>query len=104
MCKKVLEYTKILLQMVSRIIGKYSLLLGQLIIVNMGLNLQMLWNHFLSTWCSIKMYHLMLHPIMSYNLVGVDILNFRQVLHGTAGGMSPQVQARNQPLPGSTPV
>jgi len=26
-----------------------------------------------------------------------------QVLHGTAGGMSPQVQARNQPLPGSTP-
>ncbi|KAF2304550.1 hypothetical protein GH714_033264 [Hevea brasiliensis] len=26
-----------------------------------------------------------------------------QVLHGTAGGMSPQVQARNQQLPGSTP-
>ncbi|GAY60168.1 hypothetical protein CUMW_199910 [Citrus unshiu] len=26
-----------------------------------------------------------------------------QVLHGTAGGMSPQVQARSQQLPGSTP-
>ncbi|KAK7851009.1 transcriptional corepressor leunig [Quercus suber] len=26
-----------------------------------------------------------------------------QVLHGAAGGMSPQVQARNQQLPGSTP-
>ncbi|EEF47044.1 WD-repeat protein, putative [Ricinus communis] len=26
-----------------------------------------------------------------------------QVLHGTAGGMSPQVQARNQQIPGSTP-
>ncbi|MBA0693658.1 hypothetical protein Goari_004017, partial [Gossypium aridum] len=26
-----------------------------------------------------------------------------QVLHGTAGGMSPQVQARNQQLPGTTP-
>ncbi|KAB1204545.1 Transcriptional corepressor LEUNIG [Morella rubra] len=26
-----------------------------------------------------------------------------QVLHGTAGGMSPQVQSRNQQLPGSTP-
>nr|ANW12206.1 putative transcriptional corepressor LEUNIG [Olea europaea subsp. europaea] len=31
------------------------------------------------------------------------IPNFRQVLHGTAGGMSPQVQARSQQLPGSTP-
>lgn len=30
--------------------------------------------------------------------------SFRQVLHGTAGGMSPQVQARSQQLPGSTPV
>lgn len=29
---------------------------------------------------------------------------FRQVLHGTAGAMSPQVQSRNQQLPGSTPV
>lgn len=32
------------------------------------------------------------------------VLIFRQVLHGTAGAMSPQVQARNQQLPGSTPV
>lgn len=28
---------------------------------------------------------------------------FRQVLHGTAGSMSPQVQGRNQQLPGSAP-
>lgn len=31
-------------------------------------------------------------------------LCFRQVLHGSAGGMTQQVQARNQQLPGSTPV
>jgi len=33
-------------------------------------------------------------------------LGFRQVLHGAAGGMSPQVQvqARTQQLPGSTLV
>lgn len=31
-------------------------------------------------------------------------LDFRQVLHGAAGGMSPQVQARTQQLPGSTLV
>lgn len=31
-------------------------------------------------------------------------LVFRQVLHGAAGAMSPQIQARNQQLPGSTPV
>lgn len=41
---------------------------------------------------------------MSIILVGFNLFNFRQVLHGTAGGMSPQVQARNQQLPGSTPV
>lgn len=29
---------------------------------------------------------------------------FRQMLHSTAGGMSPQVQARNQQLSGSAPV
>ncbi|CAK7353502.1 unnamed protein product [Dovyalis caffra] len=28
---------------------------------------------------------------------------YMQVLHGASGGMSPQVQARNQQLPGSTP-
>jgi len=33
-----------------------------------------------------------------------EFLNFRQVLHGAAGGMSPQVQARTQQLPGSTLV
>ena len=41
---------------------------------------------------------------MSVDFVGTKFLDFRQVLHGTAGGMSPQVQARSQQLPGSTPV
>ncbi|WVY90336.1 hypothetical protein V8G54_035850 [Vigna mungo] len=34
---------------------------------------------------------------------GTKYLYFSQVLHGAAGAMSPQVQARSQQLPGSTP-
>lgn len=41
---------------------------------------------------------------MSVDFVGAKFIHFRQVLHGAAGGISQQVQARSQQLPGSTPV
>lgn len=50
------------------------------------------------------LWHLTLDPVTDIKLISEILHNFRQVLHGTAGGMSPQVQARSQQLPGSTPV
>ena len=41
---------------------------------------------------------------MDVDFVSTKFLDFRQVLHGAAGAMSSQVQARSQQLPGSTPV
>jgi len=41
---------------------------------------------------------------MDVDCINTKFLDFRQVLHGAAGAMSPQVQARSQQLPGSTPV
>ncbi|KAJ0031458.1 hypothetical protein Pint_12735 [Pistacia integerrima] len=47
--------------------------------------------------------HLIIYSVSDIKLIENILFDFRQVLHGTAGGMSPQVQARNQQLPGSTP-
>jgi hypothetical protein len=44
------------------------------------------------------------HQIYNFDCIIMKFLDFRQVLHGSAGAMSPQVQARSQQLPGSTPV
>jgi len=41
---------------------------------------------------------------MGVDFASTKFLDFRQVLHGAAGGMSPQVQTRTQQLPGSTLV
>lgn len=41
---------------------------------------------------------------MGVDFASTKFVDFRQVLHGAAGGMSPQVQARTQQLPGSTLV
>jgi len=52
MSTKVLECTKVMLQMVIRIFGKDSFFFGKRILVNLGVPLQVLWiiiwNHFLS--------------------------------------------------------
>lgn len=54
-------------------------------------------------WCSILL-HSAISISMGVYFVSTKFLDFRQVLHGAAGGMSPQVQARSQQLPGSTTV
>jgi hypothetical protein len=49
-------------------------------------------------------YHVVFFIAMVVDCIIMKFLDFRQVLHGSAGAMSPQVQARSQQLPGSTPV
>lgn len=64
-------------------------------------------------WCEIKWTFFLICFIVYLIIVNFVLSNAshqwlksvcRQVLHGSAGGMSPQVQARSQQFPGPTPV